>query len=329
MIRFFLLLLLLFSSSSCKKEPVAHSRDLTLRVGAADMPVWVRGNPEGGRIILFLHGGPGECSYCLRPFFEGIEQNALMVYWDQRLAGSSRGNADPQAWSYAQHANDLRQLVLLLKQLYPEQSIWLFGHSFGVELGWEFLCTGNNAALVAGFVAMNGTSATLPWLKAVQQWVVREGAARGDSEAVAYFWPLVLTAQNAKQVVKWGEWYSRMFRVGANPQWPSDDPAFVRQMKFSSAHSSLSQLTNTAQQDRYYNDLIFGFDRSADLARLDMPIRLFWGVKDGIVPLETGLSTQALLQGNVPLVRFENSWHSAFHTENEKFTREMLKAIGL
>lgn len=102
-----------------QNNDVELSENLRLRHKGADMPIWVRGNLQSRKMLLFLHGGPGECSMCLREFFDGIEQEMAVVYWDQRIAGAASGNADPASLTYPQFAEDLEMIIKLLKDRYP------------------------------------------------------------------------------------------------------------------------------------------------------------------------------------------------------------------
>lgn len=315
---------------SCTKPVYQAEDNLRLRHKGADMPIWVRGNLESGKIVLFLHGGPGECAMCLREYFSRVEEEVAVAYWDQRIAGSASGNADPALLTYPQFAEDLEMAVRLLKQQYPAAKIFLLGHSFGVEMGWQFLTTGNNQDLVNGFIALDGTYSTYHWLQRVREWAIREARAQNDAEAEQYMSDLALTRDNMRSVVKWGEWYPRMFRLGANPVWPSGDKGYTWRQWFHSPHSKPSQMANTSRYDAYYAEEIFNFDRSALLGAVRIPVALFWGVKDGIIPIEVGQDTRLLLTAapEVRWVEFENSWHAAFHTEQPKFNRELLDFVS-
>ncbi len=321
----FIALAALFSLFACTKPTQPVSDNLRLRHKGADMPIWVRGNMDSRKIVLYLHGGPGECAMCLRDYFAPVEEKVAVAYWDQRIAGSASGNADPATLTYPQFADDLRMAVLLLKQQYPDAKIYLFGHSFGVEMAWQFLTTGDNQQLVSGFVAMNGTFSTFDWLKSVQKWIIEQAKTQNDAEAEQYMKNIQLTRDNMASVVQWGEWYSRMFRLGANPVWPSDDKGYKRKLWFATPHSKPSQMTNTAQYDDYYAREIFTFNRRDLLKNVRIPVALFWGAKDGIMPIAHAYETRELLSVPTNIIRFDNSWHTAFHTEQEKFAMELLR----
>jgi pimeloyl-ACP methyl ester carboxylesterase len=324
----FILLSITLGLTACTKTGLPVSDDLRLRHKGADMPIWVRGNMDSRKIVLYLHGGPGECAMCLRDYFSAVEEKAAVAYWDQRIAGSASGNADPATLTYPQFAEDLEMAVRLLKKTYPDAEIYLLGHSFGVEMAWQFLTTGNNQELVRGFVAMNGTFSTFDWLKQVQQWAIKTAETKADTEARQFFGNIQLTRDNLAQTVQWGEWYSRMFRLGANPVWPSDDKGYTWRLWFKSPHAKPSQMTNTAQYDAYHNREIFTFNRREALKNVRIPVALFWGAQDGIMPLPHAMETRELLSVPTEVVVFEQSWHSPFHTENEKFSAALLRFIA-
>jgi len=307
-------------------DPAAFSENLRLRHKGADMPVWVRGNMTGNKILLFLHGGPGECAICLREFFADVEKEMAVAYWDQRISGAASGNADPATLNYPQFAEDLGMVIKLLKTRYPDAGIYLLGHSFGVEMAWQFLTTGNNQHEIEAFVAMDGVYATYDWLLQVREWVMREAAAQGDAEALTFMQNHPITPENMR-TVSWGDWYSRMFRLGANPVWPTDDKDHVFYLWFKTPGSKFSQLANIGHYDHYYAEEIFTFDRSQLLKNVTIPVALFWGKKDGIIPIEMAYRTQERLERAVPLVVFDNSWHSPMHTEQAKFSQALLDFV--
>lgn len=320
------LILLVIILSGCDKNEKKLSHNLRLRYKGADMPLWIRGNNSSDRIVLFLHGGPGGCSMCLRRYFLEAEEQLVMAYWDQRMAGSSNGSGETSQLNYVQFADDLKQVVLLLKQQYPSKRLFLLGHSFGVEMAWQFLTTDNNQSLVSGFIAMDGTYSTYEWLLSVQNWAKDRALVKGDQEAYNYMNNISLTKQNISEVVKWEEWYEKMFRLDANPIWPSDDKGYTSELWFKSPHSQFSQNLNSTLYEDYYKKEIFTFDRKDLLRSVTIPVFIFWGEKDGIMPVSHAYETSSLLPGNPSPILFKNSWHSPFQTDQDLFTQELLKA---
>jgi pimeloyl-ACP methyl ester carboxylesterase len=67
-------------------------------------------------------------------------------------------------------------------------------------------------------------------------------------------------------------------------------------------------------------------DLRSELSQIQIPVAIFHGVQDKIVPFATG---QQALQGlpNAYLVPFEHSGHGLFVEEREKFNRELIRFV--
>jgi pimeloyl-ACP methyl ester carboxylesterase len=68
-------------------------------------------------------------------------------------------------------------------------------------------------------------------------------------------------------------------------------------------------------------------DLRSEISQIKIPVAIFHGVQDKIVPLAIGEQALQLLE-NAYLVRFENSGHGLFVEEREKFNKELIKFIG-
>lgn len=202
------------------------------------------------------------------------------------MSGSSGGISHSSQITYLQFADDLKQVVLLIKKQYPNKKLYLLGHSFGVELAWQFLSTDNNQSLIDGFIVMDGTYSTCEWLIVSQQWIKNQAILQNDGEAYNYINNLSLTKENMSDMVKWGDWYKYIFRLGGNPVCPTDDSGYNLKLCFFSPHSKFSNSLNSSLYDNYYNKEIFTFDRKDFLKNIYIPITIFWGEKDGIMPVE-------------------------------------------
>lgn len=317
---------LLFLLACSDRDAVRPTEQTTLflRNKGADMPIWVSGNAQSNRIILFVHGGPGDCAMCYRYYLKGLETDALVAYWDQRVAGASSGKVSESALRYAQFGEDLLYVVRLLRKQYPKTRIYLLAHSFGVELAWQFLTTGDNQALVAGVVAMNGMFSFYNWLYYVREWALREARQQRNTEAETYLLAHPVTPENAA-TIDWETIYRWMYKLGGNPISLYDNGRYVVNYVFNSPNTALAQFTH-GQAYHYYGEVESRqFEKGPLLKTVRVPVALFWGVKDGVVPLEVGRATRPLLT-NAPVteVDFLESWHEPFVTETAKFNRAVL-----
>lgn len=106
-------------------------------LGGIEQWILVKGINEQNPIILFLHGGPGLPMMPFHQFFQNdIEKEYLVVHWDQRGTGKSYSENIPiQTMNFSQILSDSHDLVVLLKQRYGKEKIYLAGHSWGSIIG--------------------------------------------------------------------------------------------------------------------------------------------------------------------------------------------------
>jgi pimeloyl-ACP methyl ester carboxylesterase len=315
--------------SACSDDTLTKvSRDLVLRHKGADMPIWIRGNLSSGKMILFLHGGPGDCAMCYRYYLKPIEQDYAIAYWDQRVAGSSAGVVDVKTLTYQQFLEDTELVVKLLHEQYPGKKIYLMGHSFGVELGWQFLTKPGNQQQVSGFIAVNGVFSSYRWLHNVREFVLREAELSGNHEAREFATQNVLTPENILDY-DWVKLYRYMIDVGGNPLHVLSDKAFVLDYALNSPNLTFAQFTNGKHFTNVTNTDGLTFEKGPLLANVTVPVGLFWGKKDGVVPFPVAMETSVLLTGTTStIVEFEESWHEPFISESNKFGEEVKGFIG-
>ncbi|MGA0555955.1 alpha/beta fold hydrolase [Larkinella sp. VNQ87] len=324
----YLLFLFALTLVSCEKDdPGTTDRTLFLRHKGADMPIWVRGNLASNKLVLFLHGGPGDCAMCYRHYLKNLENDVAVAYWDQRIAGSSSGKVDVKTLTYQQFGEDAYYVVKLLKEQYPNAQIYLLAHSFGVELAWQFLTTHDNQKLVSGLMAVNGTFSTYRWLVQMREWVLREARQQNKPDIEKYVEAHPVTRENLA-TYEWPELYKRMLDLGGNPVSIYDDKAFVINYLFASPNTALAQFSHPKAYTEYGDYEIQRYEKSDQLKTVRIPVALFWGQKDGVVPIEIGYETRELLV-NAPksFVTFEESYHEPFISETDRFVAEVLKFV--
>jgi pimeloyl-ACP methyl ester carboxylesterase len=106
-------------------------------------------------VLLWLHGGPGGAETPLfRLYNSALEQQYLVVYFDQRGAGQSYDReADPARLTVQQHLDDLDHVVQRLVEVIPSNKPVLLGHSWGAALGLMYAA--KHADRVSAVVAVN------------------------------------------------------------------------------------------------------------------------------------------------------------------------------
>ncbi|WP_439584815.1 alpha/beta fold hydrolase [Dyadobacter bucti] len=319
-------LLMLLACGDRDPKPIENNT-LFLRNKGADMPIWVKGNGESKKIILYVHGGPGDCAMCYRYYLKGLETETMVAYWDQRVAGASSGKVDESTLRYAQFSEDLGYVVQLLKTQYPDAKIYLLAHSFGVELSWQYLTTGTNQQEIAGLIVVNGMFSFANWLAAVRDWALREAKQQKKTEAETYLLANPVTPENAA-TIEWEPIYRWMYKLGGNPVSLYKDGKYLLNYSFNSPNTALAQFTHAKAYTYYGNVESRRFEKGPLLKDIRIPVGLFWGVKDGVVPVEVGDATKkVLINTSVTEVRFSESWHEPFITETDKFNRAVLDFV--
>jgi pimeloyl-ACP methyl ester carboxylesterase len=161
---FLLFIMILVVTSSCQKESITIGLNVSetfyLDNNGASMRVLVEGNTKSNTFLLFVHGGPGFNSFFFNTDYISayIEDKYACVYWDQRNSGASQGSANGDNLNLTQMTEDLKKVILVLKNRYGQNSsIFVLGHSYGGLLTASFMTSGNNQSLIKGWIFANGS----------------------------------------------------------------------------------------------------------------------------------------------------------------------------
>ncbi|HEY1583996.1 MAG TPA: alpha/beta hydrolase, partial [Chthoniobacterales bacterium] len=107
-------------------------------VDLGGLPQWIsiRGHDRRKPLLLFLHGGPG---FPQMPFMKNnalLEEDFVVVQWDERGAGKTFDPDTPGAtMNLEQLVGDAHQLVQILRGRFGGQRIFLCAHSYGTLVG--------------------------------------------------------------------------------------------------------------------------------------------------------------------------------------------------
>jgi pimeloyl-ACP methyl ester carboxylesterase len=97
----------------------------------------MRGRDTANPVLLLLHGGPGDPQAPqFRHYNAALEDDFIVVHWDQRGAGRSYSDSIPDAtMTVDQLISDAHELTAYLKTRFSKRKILLAGHSWGSYLG--------------------------------------------------------------------------------------------------------------------------------------------------------------------------------------------------
>lgn len=156
-----------------------------INLGGVGQWILIRGRDETKPVLLVLHGGPGETMMPWVDLFQRreLEENFVVVHWDQRNAGKSYSSAlSEENLDVGAYVDDTLELADLLTRRFGQERIFLAGVSWGSALG--FMALERNSSLFRAFIA---TSEFVDWQrsqKAGFDWAKAEAESRNDREAL-------------------------------------------------------------------------------------------------------------------------------------------------
>lgn len=108
-----------------------------VRLGGHDQWISIRGVSPDKPVLLWLSGGPGQSDLAFtRALLGNLEQEFVVVNWDQRGQGKSYAALDPtETWTLDQAVSDTIALTNYLRERFGETKIYLAGESWGTTLG--------------------------------------------------------------------------------------------------------------------------------------------------------------------------------------------------
>jgi len=284
--------LMLIAGACEKSEFITDGDFFHLDNDGAKMPVWVKGNFNSDVILVTVHGGPGDSgmAFSISPGFKLLEDDYMIVYWDQRFSGMSQGHTDLSTMNPDQFIEDTEKIVQLIQQKYPGKKLFMLGHSWGGQLSAGYLGRDNHASNFKGWIDLNGSIYAELEAQLMKGWILERVPAKlAEPEADTEFWQFII------------DWYE------ANPNpgnYSAPEPYW-----YASALSG-----DVYDLERYYElmkipygELIFNsmfsmsyyvnaFGRTEDIAPWDeldytqelgniyIPALMLWGADDGIVP---------------------------------------------
>ena len=165
-------------------DPVISLEKVTL--GGIDQTILIRGANADLPVLLILHGGPGGAIMPWVDLFQTplLEQNFIVVHWDQRGAGSSYSeDLTVDDISPAQLIADTLELTDHLRGRFDEDKIFLAGQSWGSALG--FMTIAENSEPFHAYV---GASERVDWGRSMNmgyEWALNQARANNDADVLA------------------------------------------------------------------------------------------------------------------------------------------------
>lgn len=334
-------IILLLTCIQCTKSDLLGTdvqHQFFLESDNALIPVRVNGNTASKVFLIVVHGGPGGTGYIYDNLesFSDVESEYGVVYYDQRCAGNSQGNCNVESLDIDSHVDDLDKLIELIRFRYGSDSkIIALGHSWGGTLTLSYLADKQLQEKLSAAIIVGGPHAFANYAL----WV---------KDMVSFYADQQIGFNNNTE-----QWESLETEVNMG-SGPTVDNITRNNQAAQQAQNLMSD--SISSSDISINDFIgniFGFDGTsviisntnanassimwdelanynldADLANITLPVALYWGRYDFVVPPIFGDTIYSQLGSTEKeFIYFDNSDHSPMLTEKVRFNATVLDFI--
>ena len=167
-------------------NPVEGSISVIEKVmlGEYEQHIIIRGVDKAKPIMLFLHGGPGSPEVAfMKHYNREIENDYVMIYWEQRGAGKSYSKDIPlESMNLDQMITDTRELSEYLINRFNREKIFIMGHSWGSLLG--ILTAYKHPELYHAFFGIGLACDQFKGEKISYDWTLNQAKERNDKKAI-------------------------------------------------------------------------------------------------------------------------------------------------
>lgn len=288
----------LFFFAACTKGEFLEQGDFFhLSNKGADMPVWVKGNFDSDVILITVHGGPSSTAgmdFTISEGFKYLEDDYLLVYWDQRFSGMTQGHYDQSTMNPDQFIEDTKKIVELIQHKYPNKKYFMIGHSWGGQLAAGYLGRDNHDAMFSGWIDLDGSIYGEMESELMKNWILdRVPEKLAEAEADVEFWQFIVDYYeenplpgNYSEFIPYyyvsaleGDAYNWEVTIADNPI-PYADLVFKSMYSFSYYVNSFGE-----KEDMYLWD---NLNYTPEIESISIPSLMLWGAVDGVVPPEVG-----------------------------------------
>ncbi|MBU0926528.1 MAG: alpha/beta hydrolase [Spirochaetes bacterium] len=313
--------------------PVASLERVTL--GGVEQTMLVRGADTSKPILLFVHGGPGMVGVPLEHAMRYLEDDFIVVTYDQRGAGKS-GSIEDGAAPIGRYVDDLVELERLLVARFGKERVYLVGHSWGSLVA--MLAVKQEPALVAAYIGVGHVVSTIEQEALSYRFAVDRARETRNSRALAELSSVAppylgedgrLRMEDLALQRKWlellgGVWYD--YRKMGNKD--------MLGVYFSAREYSIVDWMEVERRAKYatvatWNESM-AIDLRVDAARIEAPAYFFTGRRDYNTPHELISDYYRSLDAPAgkDFVWFERSGHVPFMEEPERFHAELLRVVA-
>lgn len=325
--------------SACEPSEFQSAGDFFhLSHKGAKLPVWVKGNFNSDVMIITVHGGPGDSGmeHHIALGFKYLEEDYLMVYWDQRYSGMTQGRYDSDAHTPDQFIEDTEKIVQLLQARYPGKKLFMLGHSWGGQLSAGYLGRDNHADLFQGWINLDGSIYGELESQLMKNWILeRVPPEMAEPGADQVFWQFIIDFYEENPAPGNYSAPEPYWYVGAlgGDAWDwekvqEENPIPYVELIFKSMFSMSFYV------DAFYSKEIMKLwdeiDYTPELRNITIPSLMLWGANDGVVPPEVAdyvYEHLATSESMKQVVKIPECGHGPQHDQPEIFYQEVSQFV--
>ncbi len=300
-----------------------------LEINGMKQWISVRGKDRTNPILLWLHGGPGSAQMPMAHHFDQeLEKHYTVVHWDQRGAGKSNHSGfSEDTMRVQQYKDDTLKLINYLTEMLDQEKIYLLGHSWGTQLGIELVS--EHPQLFHGYVAVSQVVDHARAVEIATDWLGEKMKDSGDHDRLAEL-------DQVGNPVEYHSNYRELAQL-VNSYGGSMDIEFIdlaliafRAPEYSFVdYYKLLDGMNRGGGPLQEGGLMIQFDYIELIPELEVPVYFFIGRNDYNTPHKLVEEYYQIIEApEKELVVFENSAHTPFFAESEKFNRELIKLVS-
>ena len=300
--------------SNCKSPELSLPNDFVdesfwVKVDKAHLYTSARGNAsDDGVIIIHVHGGPAEGAhgfYFNRPLsYKAMEEEGIVVYYDQRGLGLSTGNFSKDSYTVEQSVKDLDMVVDVARHKFGlEKPVFLFGRSWGGTLTLRYLLNTNLQQKITGWICSNGAT-DLPLIKFASKELLIEVANEqiGMGNSVGKWEELKSFATNFNPVNASNDAFSDLTikAVEGMEQLKSDGLIVENNTNTWLSDGEINKHTAYSYTEIFWNDIqgipdeiyipLLDISVADQVHRIELPTLIVWGEYDLLVPKQLGVT---------------------------------------
>jgi pimeloyl-ACP methyl ester carboxylesterase len=311
--------------------------ELTMvQLGGHDQAVMIRGHSVDNPVLLYLSGGPGQSDLpYVRVLLGDLEQDFVVVGWDQRGTGKSYAALDPTSTlTLDQAVSDTIELARYLRERFGEEKIYLTGESWGTTLG--VLAVQRHPELFYAFIASGQMVSQRETDRRLYQDVRDLAERMGDTELMnkmlAYGQPPYVDIPYANVFVM--GYYDALYKPYTPPQAYMErgmeaglGPWGVLGSEYSLVEK-VNVLRGLMDMFTVMYPQLQGIDFRRDVTRLDIPVYILDGEAELVSRRDLALEWLDSLDAPIKrLFSFENAGHSVSFEQFEAFHQIMVETV--